>query len=139
MSCQLLIMEHWRQHRGRMELYKNSAWSLFNASEYYELPDWYLLINERLKTSGRKDLFDFTSHKGFLKEDLAQNIFKQIGETVASCHTAGVIHRDIKDEKILVTERQHQVKLIDFGSGDKYHGEIYIDFDSKSNNLFKNC
>ena len=106
--------------------------------EYYELPDCYLLIMERLGTSasGCKDLFDFISDNGPLKEDLAQRIFRQIVETVASCHKAGVIHRDIKDENILVDERHNQVKLIDFGSGDKYHDEIYTDFDGKSNNLF---
>ena len=84
--------------------------------------------------SGCKDLFDFISDNGPLKEDLAQGLFRQIVQTVVSCHKAGVIHRDIKDENILVEERQNQVKLIDFGSGDKYHGEIYTDFDGKSNN-----
>ena len=104
--------------------------------EYYELPDCYLLIMERLGTSasGCKDLFDFISDNGPLKEDLAQRIFRQIVETVASCHKAGVIHRDIKDENILVDERHNQVKLIDFGAGDKYHDKIYTDFEGKANN-----
>jgi serine/threonine protein kinase len=79
--------------------------------------------------SGCKDLFDFISDNGPLKEELAKNIFKQIVETVDSCHKAGVIHRDIKDENILIDERHNQIKLIDFGSGDKYHEEIYTDFD----------
>ena len=101
--------------------------------DYYELPDCYLFVMERLGTSasGCKDLFDFISDKGPLKEDLAQYIFKQIVETIVSCHKAGVIHRDIKDENILVDERHNQVKLIDFGSGAPYHEEIYTDFDGK--------
>ena len=101
--------------------------------EYFELPDCYLMIMERMGTSasGCKDLFDFISDNGPLKEDLAKQIFKQIVETVDSCHKAGVIHRDIKDENILIDERHNQIKVIDFGSGDKYHEEIYTDFDGK--------
>lgn len=109
----------------------NHITGVIKLIEYYELPDCYLLIMERLGTSasGCKDLFDFISDNGPLKEDLAKNIFKQIVETVDSCHAAGVIHRDIKDENILIDERHNKIKLIDFGSGDKYHEEIYTDFD----------
>ena len=106
--------------------------------DQHELPDYYVLIMERLgtSTSESKDLFEYISANGPIKVDQAQHIFRQIVETIDSCHKSGVIHRDIKDENILVDERHNQVKLIDFGSGDKFHEEIYTDFDGKSNNLF---
>ena len=78
-----------------------------------------------------KDLYDFISDKGPLNEDVAQYIFRQIVETIASCHKAGVIHRDINDDDILVDERHNQVSLIDFGAGAAYHEEIYTDFGGK--------
>jgi len=99
--------------------------------DYFELPDCFLLIMERIGSSAHscKDLFDFISDNGPLKEDLARFIFKQVVETVAQCHANKVIHRDIKDENILIDTKTNKVKLIDFGSGARLHDDIYTDFD----------
>jgi len=103
--------------------------------EYFELPDCYMLILERMankdlsKRGSVKDLFDFISDNGPLKEDLAKHIFQQVTSTVLEIHQAGVLHRDIKDENILIDSQTNQVKIIDFGSGSKLHGEIYTEFD----------
>jgi len=99
--------------------------------DYFELPDCFLLIMERIGSSAHscKDLFDFISDNGPLKEDLARFIFKQVVETVAQCHNNKVIHRDIKDENILIDTKTNKVKLIDFGSGARLHDDIYTDFD----------
>lgn len=101
--------------------------------DYFVLPDCYLLVMERMGTSatGCKDLFDFISDNGPLKEDLARTIFNQVVKTVSECHKSKVIHRDIKDENILIDSRTNKIKLIDFGSGAKLHDDIYTDFDGK--------
>jgi len=105
--------------------------------DYYELPDCYIIVMERIgssmsnSTNSCKDLFDFISDSGALKEDLAKYIFQQIVSTVIKVHKAGVTHRDIKDENILIDTRTYKVKLIDFGSGAKLHDEIFSDFDGK--------
>lgn len=98
--------------------------------DFYELPDCYMIVMERLGTSTScKDLFDFISDSGPIKEDLARFIFQQIIDTVIQVKAAGVIHRDIKDENILIDTRTLRVKLIDFGSGGRHHEEVYSDFD----------
>jgi len=99
--------------------------------DYFELPDCFLLIMERIGSSAHscKDLFDFISDNGPLKEDVARAIFKQTVETIAECHNSRVIHRDIKDENILIDVKTNKIKLIDFGSGARLHDDIYTDFD----------
>lgn len=75
---------------------------------------------ERYENS--KDLFDYITDYSLensigLNENLAREYFKQIVNVVLSINKLGVLHRDIKDENILIDLSSNQVKLIDFGAG----------------------
>merc|ERR1711892_483738 len=82
--------------------------------DYFDTTDSFYIVMERFTS---KDLFDFISEQGPLSEDVAKDLFSQLVDTVSECHEKGVVHRDIKDENILIDINTFKTKLIDFGSG----------------------
>merc|ERR1719347_1220198 len=84
----------------------------------FDTPECYYIVMEKFNSS---DLFDFITERGPLSEKLAKTMFSEIVNTVIQCRDSGVLHRDIKDENILVDLNTMKTKLIDFGSGCFYN------------------
>ncbi|KAA8898913.1 hypothetical protein FN846DRAFT_782654 [Sphaerosporella brunnea] len=62
------------------------------------------------------DLFDYIELKVNMDEDECRSIFVQVARALYHLHIkAGVVHRDIKDENV-VLDGAGNIKLIDFGS-----------------------
>ena len=62
------------------------------------------------------DLFDYIEMQAKMDEEECRHIFVQVVAGLHHLHTkAMVVHRDIKDENIIV-DNENKVKLIDFGS-----------------------
>ena len=93
--------------------------------DYFDMQDTFYIVMERFNST---DLFNFITKQGPLPESFAKKIFKQVVNTVIWCHKKGVVHRDIKDENILIDLNTLRIKLIDFGSGAWMENRIYHEF-----------
>lgn len=94
--------------------------------DWYETVESFILILERPETS--IDLFDYIREQGPLSEDVSRHILVQIIQAVCHLHACGMVHRDIKDENIVLDRATGLCKLIDFGCGTNLKEGAYTEF-----------
>ncbi|KAI9249621.1 kinase-like domain-containing protein [Sporodiniella umbellata] len=85
-----------------------------SIDSYMEDEDYYFAIME-LHGERSLDLFDYIELNEKANETAIKKIFLQISKAVEHIHRLNIVHRDIKDENILLDETGC-VHLIDFGS-----------------------
>jgi len=62
------------------------------------------------------DLFDYIELRSTMEEKESRSIFVQVARAIHHLHTTAlVVHRDIKDENVIL-DGEGRIKLIDFGS-----------------------
>ena len=93
----------------------------------FETPDSFHLVMERPENV--KDLYDYITEQGPLSENVSRNFFTQIVQIVWNIEKSGVLHRDIKDENVLVDLNTGQLRLIDFGCGTLLRDTEFDDYD----------
>ena len=108
-------------------LHCQSVEGVVTLLDFIKSGDTFFFIMEH--TEGTVDLFDFISTRGALEEDIARDFFSQVVSTVVECQDRGVIHRDIKDENIILNLKSGRLSLIDFGSGAFCQDEPFTEFD----------
>lgn len=89
--------------------------NIMRMIDFFEDSKCYYLETPLFGNPPAIDLFDFIEIRKDLSERECRFIFKQIVLAIYHLHKNGIVHRDIKDENVIVDEHG-VVKLIDFGS-----------------------
>jgi len=86
---------------------------IIKFKEYFETSDKLYIVQEYCSGGNLCDLV--RKNKG-LSETRAKEIFVQLLQAVKYLHSSNIVHRDIKSENVLLTEKNaDDVRLLDFG------------------------
>ncbi|KAL0158738.1 hypothetical protein M9458_046814, partial [Cirrhinus mrigala] len=91
--------------------------------EWFDHHRCYTMILERPVPC--QDLQSFCEENGYLDESLAKKVLLQLISALKHCESRGVLHRDVKPEKLLISTESHDIKLLDFGCGDLLKDSAY--------------
>jgi len=78
------------------------------------------------------DLYDILYYSGKLQEKLARTYYVQLLDALGAIHNAGITHRDLKANNILL-DHKFRLKVTDFGLSHIYQGE------DPNDNRMKTC
>lgn len=105
--------------------------------ESFDTDDAVLVVTE-LARGGH--LLDYVLKEGRpgLSESVTRSLFKQLVSAVYYLHTqAGIVHRDIKLENILLDESKNSIKLSDFGLSESVSESFWDDFEETRNSILR--
>ncbi len=97
-----------REAKAALHLSHENIVQAYGVGTYEGLP--YIIL-EYVEGDTLKDII---TNNGPMPPRLAVNLVSQLLEALSAAHRAGIIHRDVKPQNIIVTEKG-RVKLTDFG------------------------
>jgi calcium-dependent protein kinase len=86
-----------------------------NIINFYETYNDYRYVYLVMEYCPGKPLSRHFSEGKVNSEKEVRKVMFQVVSAISHCHAMGIIHRDIKPDNIMITNKDKQVKLIDFG------------------------
>ena len=119
------IVQHYFEIDGRMvpsEIYLHFhayaiSKTVVKPIAWFEKRSSFVLVMEKVQNA--IDLWEFSNTFGAIPENAAVKIFSQIFKCAEKLHNGGIVHRDFKDENILINPETLEIKVIDFGCAEK--------------------
>lgn len=97
--------------------------------DWFEMDDVFCLVIEFINGY---DLFELSNRVGGMNEIHVRHIMRQIVDIVVTLARHQIVHRDIKDENIMINELS-QAKLIDFGCAIEFcDNDVFTSFSGTS-------
>ena len=90
--------------------------NIVRVMEFFEANNTAYVVMEYI---AGKNLKDYVAENGVMTEQQALPIIHQLFDAVEEVHNAGMLHRDLKPDNILLTAK-NRVVLIDFGSAREF-------------------
>ncbi|XP_061012356.1 serine/threonine-protein kinase MARK2-like [Dama dama] len=94
----------------------NKHRNIVQLVEIIDTEETLFLIMEHLSGG---DLATYLEAQGYLTEEEARGVFRQLVSALRHCHRRGVVHRDVKPGNILL--EASKIKLADFGLSGQWH------------------
>ncbi|RXN08205.1 serine threonine- kinase pim-3-like protein [Labeo rohita] len=84
-----------------------------------------LPLEVALMTLDLETFCEESEENGRLDESLAKKVLLKLITALKHCESRGVLHQDVKPENLLISTESHDIKLLDFGCGDRLKDSAY--------------